>query len=130
MKISLALAPRRALSRQTAWGCLMSNLALPGLGSLMAGRISGYLQLVVALAGMVFTVISGTRFALWYLANWSQLQNPDSDPLATLSELWKRLRLPVLGIGIFCAALLWGLITSLAVLRESQAREDGRNPSG
>ena len=123
MKISLALGPRRALSRQTAWGYLMSNLALPGLGSLMAGRASGYLQLTIAIIGMILTVISGTRFALWYITNWSQLQSPDADPLTTLSELWKGLRWPALGIGIFCAALLWALITSLAVLHEARAQE-------
>ena len=123
MKISLVLGPRRALSRQTAWGCLMSNLALPGLGSLMAGRVSGYPQLLFAVAGMVFTVTSGTRFVFWYVANWSQLQNPDADPFTTLGELWKELRWPVLGMGIFCAALLWALITSLTILREARARE-------
>jgi hypothetical protein len=101
----------------------MSNLALPGLGSLMAGRISGYPQLLLALAGMVFTVTSGTRFVFWYIANWSRLQNPDADPFTTLGELWNELRWPVAGMGIFGAALLWALITSLTILREARARE-------
>ena len=52
MKISLALGPRRPLSRQTAWGCLTTNLALPGAGSLVAGRVSGYPQLALGVGGM------------------------------------------------------------------------------
>ena len=37
MKISLALGNPQALSRQTAWGCLTTNLAMPGFGSLVLG---------------------------------------------------------------------------------------------
>ena len=51
-KISLALGQRQALSRQTAWGCFTTNLALPGFGSLVAGRISGYFQVALAMVGL------------------------------------------------------------------------------
>ena len=68
MKISLALGPRQPLSRQTAWGYLTSNLALPGSGSLLAGRISGYAQLALGLGGLLMTVVFGLRFMLWYFA--------------------------------------------------------------
>jgi len=100
------------------------------LGSLMAGRVSGYPQMVIALAGMALTVISGTRFAVWYVANWSQLGNPDADPFTTLSELWKGLRWPALGMAIFCFGLLWALVTSLVVLREVRAHEQPPNLKG
>ena len=48
MKISLALGQRKPLDRTTAWGCLTANLAVPGCGSLVAGRVSGYFQLLLA----------------------------------------------------------------------------------
>ena len=61
-KVSLALGPRRPLSRQTAWGCFTTNLAMPGFGSLVAGRISGYAQAALTIGGMVLTMVFGARF--------------------------------------------------------------------
>src|SRR6266478_1303859 len=101
MKISLALGPRHPLSRQTAWGCLTTNLALPGSGSLVAGRRSGYAQLALAVSGMVLTLIFGLRFLAWFVANWSRFHQPDTDPFAALGEMWHVLRWPVVGIGVF-----------------------------
>ena len=52
MKISLALGPRRILDRSTAWACVLANQgALPGSGTLTAGRRIGYAQAALALAG-------------------------------------------------------------------------------
>ena len=38
MKLQLTSAKPRALSRSEAWGCVTANLAVPGSGSLAAGR--------------------------------------------------------------------------------------------
>src|ERR1041385_9071844 len=92
MKISLALGPRRPLSRQTAWGCLTTNLAMPGFGSLVAGRISGYPQVFLGIAGMILTTIFGVRALLWMLANWSRMHDPATDQFAAFGDLWKVLR--------------------------------------
>src|SRR5216684_5746226 len=100
-KISLALEPRRPLSRQTAWGCLTSNLALPGMGSLVAGRASGYAQAALAVIGTALTMIFGVHFIVWYLANWSRFYGSQSDPLGSLEELWLKLRWALAGIAIF-----------------------------
>src|SRR5690348_1541055 len=96
MRISLALGPRRPLSRQTAWGCLTSNLALPGSGSLLAGHRAGYGQLLLALAAFMVSTVFGLRFFLWEFANWSRLHNPEADPVAVLRETWIHLRLALL----------------------------------
>jgi hypothetical protein len=101
---------------------------MPGLGSLMAGRVSGYAQFVLGVGGMILSVISGTRFILWFLANWSRLQSPDADPFTTLAEMWTALRWPLLGLGVFCAAWLWSLSTSLSLLREARATESKSPP--
>jgi len=122
MKISLALGKREPLNRQTAWGCLTANLALPGCGSLVAGRISGYGQLAFAAAGLMLTVTFGTRFIFWYLANWSQLQQPsDMDPFGTMSEIWLHVRWALAGIAVFSAGWLWALGTSLHLLRQAKS---------
>src|SRR4051812_17590408 len=101
MKISLALGPRKPLSRQTAWGCLTANLALPGSGSLLAGRVIGYPQLALGGLGMLLTLVFGVRFLIWQITNWSRLHDPSGDPLGALVETWQSVRWAVLGIGLF-----------------------------
>lgn len=128
MKISLALGPRQALNRQTAWGCLTTNLAVPGFGSLMAGRISGYFQAALAFGGLGLTLISGARFAGWALANWSRLRNPQGDPVAALEELWHVSRWPLLGIALFGGAWLWSLATGWWLVQTAKQAEARKVP--
>jgi hypothetical protein len=128
MRISLALGKHRTLSRQTAWGCLTTNLAMPGFGSLIAGRVSGYPQAALGLGGLGLTLVFWVRFVLWYLANWSHLNDPMADPLATMSELWQAVRLPLLGMGIFAVGLLWALVTSWSIVRAARQAEQRRAP--
>ena len=70
MKISLALGKTRSLSRETALSCLTANLAMPGTGSLAAGRRSGYIELLLSFIGVVLTLVFGTRFLIWFAKNW------------------------------------------------------------
>ncbi|HEY5909447.1 MAG TPA: hypothetical protein VJA21_02455 [Verrucomicrobiae bacterium] len=123
MKISLALGPRRTLSRQSAWGCFTTNLALPGFGSLMAGRVSGYPQAALGLAGVALTTLFAARFFAWYLVNLSRMTGDQEDPFGTLVELWRAARWPLLGVSVFLAGWLWALVTSFQIL--SAARRDG-----
>ena len=120
MKISLALGERRPLSRQTAWGCLTSNIALPGSGSLMAGRKSGYPQAFLAIGGMILTLIFGVRGLLWMLANWSRTRDPAVDQFAVMSEMWQVLRWALLGMAIFGLGWLWALATGYAIVRSAK----------
>jgi hypothetical protein len=128
MRISLALGPRRTLSRQTAWGCLTTNLALPGFGSLVAGRISGYPQAVLALGGMGLTLVFGVPFILWFAANSARLHNPEADPLAAMLEMWLAVRWAVLGIALFVLGWLWALATSLSLLAAAKKEELPKAP--
>lgn len=128
MKISLALGPRQLLSRQTAWGCLTSNLALPGSGSLLAGRRSGYPQLALAMAGLLVITIFGLRFILWALANWSRLHAPEADPVESLLEIWLHLRLALLGFGIALIAWIWTLLTGLSILASAPKADNSSAP--
>jgi hypothetical protein len=90
------------------------------MGSLVAGRVSGYAQAALALAGMVLTMIFGVRFIVWYIANWSRLAGQQSDPLGTLGELWLELRWALAGFAIFAIGWLWALGTSWCIVREAK----------
>src|SRR5262245_61782376 len=127
MRISLALGPRRALSRQTAWGCLTSNLALPGSGSLVAGHPVGYAQLALALGGFAVSAVFGVRFIVWQLANWSRFHGPQADPVAELAEIWFHLRWALLGMAVVFIAFLWALMTSLVILRSASDENAANN---
>ena len=128
-KISLALGPRQPLSRQTAWGCLTTNLALPGFGSLVAGRRSGYPQVALMVCGLIVTTIFGVRFMAWAVANWGRLQQGNElDPFAGLGEMWLAMRWAVGGIAIFALGWLWALGTSLHILREADGPESRGKP--
>src|SRR6266576_2309348 len=101
MKFSLTLGPKRPLSRQTAWGCFTSNLALPGMGSLVAGYASGYGQALLAVGGMILSIVFGLRFVVWYFDNWARLYHSQTDPTEALGDMWQAIRWALLGIGIF-----------------------------
>src|SRR5437899_3330955 len=127
MKISLALGPRRPLDRQTAWGCLTTNLALPGFGSLVAGRLWGYPQLLLGLAGLSLTLIFGLRFILWSLSHWSELHDA-TDPLGALERMWQVGFWAFAGIVIFLVGWVWALATSLNILRGAQQNPPQSEP--
>ena len=128
MKVSLALGRRQPLSRQTAWGCLTTNIAMPGFGSLVAGRVSGYAQAALSVGGMIVTILFGVRFIFWYIANWARFHEAEADPMAALGEMWLALRWPVLGIGIFFVGWVWALATSFLIIRSAKAREPSSVP--
>jgi hypothetical protein len=128
MKISLALGPRQPLSRQTAWGCLTTNLALPGFGSLIAGRAVGYFQAALTVIGFGITLVFGLRFIVWCLKNWSRLYGPESDPSESFGLMWSMVRWPLLGMGVFAATWLWALGTSESIVREAKRAEAAKAP--
>jgi hypothetical protein len=112
-------AKRRRISRQTAWAFLTGNLALPGVGSLSAGRWIGGVQLALALGGMTLTLVFGFRFVAWYFENYDRLQGDPEDPLGVLREMWIAVRWALLGIGLFGVSWLWSLGTSFRILQTS-----------
>ena len=106
MRTSSAAPKRSPLDRPKAWSCLVSNLlVLPGMGSVMAGRRAGYVQILLGLAGFTLTLIAAARFVL----AWSQEFVLPNDP-----GLY---RMAIAGIAIFLVAWFWSLLTSLALFR-------------
>ena len=123
MKVSLALGERRPLSRQMAWGCCTTNLAIPGCGSLFAGRRVGYAQFALTAIGFGLTCIFGVQTIFWFLTNPNRSQQADDDPTQNLVMMWEHTRWPLLGVALFFTALFWAALTSASIVAESRAFE-------
>jgi hypothetical protein len=126
MKYSLTLRSRRALTRSEAKACLAANIALPGAGSLAAGRAVGYAQMGLAFAGLAISLVSGIPMIEWSLSNWAHITDPLSDPGNMLLELWRHARWPLAGIGLFVIGILWAAATGLQLV--SQSPQEGVPP--
>ncbi len=119
MKLSLALGKPRTLDRQTAWGCLTSNLAAPGSGTLFAGRRAGYAQLALAAIGLALTLIGGLGTLRWFAREYPRWQQASTDTTEKLQELWLNFRWPLLGMMLFLAGFLWALFSSVQIVLAS-----------
>ena len=128
MKTSSANASPEAPSVQTARGCAGTNLALPGFGSLMAGRGVGWPQAALTVAGFAFTVIFGVRCVVWFFQNKEAIYDPNSDPIEMLLQVWRAVRWALFGIGLFVVSWLWALGTNFALLRSARATQPGEKP--
>ena len=103
---------------------MASNLAVPGLGSLVGGRKVGILQMALYLSGFGITIGFGLQFVYWSLAHWSEYHGPnaEADPIKTLVDLWQHARWPFLGIGMCLLSWCWSLVTSRSLLAETEAK--------
>lgn len=105
---------RKELERKKAWGFLVTNLVvLPGAGSVMAGRKVGYLQAILALAGL--------GLSMWFswitLREWLVVREVTVPALSVLA---------MGGVGLMLVALawLWSLATGLSVLKEVERQPE------
>src|SRR5215510_13919384 len=128
MKISLVLGPRQALSRQTAWGCLTTNLAMPGAGSIAAGRPIGYVQLGFTAIGFALTTLFGIPLIAWGIAHWDKLYGSNRDVEAAFHSTWHLMKWALAGIGIFFFTWIWALLTSLQILYSARQTEESGLP--
>ena len=116
MKLVLASRAKGPANRTEAWACLTANLALPGSGSLAAGKSIGYYQLALAAAGFILSVATGIHLLEWMLGNWTRVNQSTGDPFETLATIWHEIRWPLAGLGIFATALMWAAMTSMQIL--------------
>ncbi len=110
MRISLVRrdAP---LDRRKAWACLALNLAAcPGLGSILAGRLSGWCEIVFSIIGFTWIV---RAFLLFITALFRQAHLPTD---------WRHhLAAAGTGLAIFALGWLWSALTSFLLLRSTSA---------
>lgn len=100
-------APDAHHRRERAWGVAIANqLALPGFGTVMAGRKIGYAQLTLSVAGVICVTVFLIHAVPQLGGLLRQLTNPSDDPDAALEFLaqW----VPWLGVA-FAGIVLWGI---------------------
>ncbi len=100
-----------------------NQLALPGLGTVMAGRKIGYVQLAFSIGGVLLT----TSFLIWCFPNLGDWFPPPVDDDVVLANLKKWLPwLFIAGTGILSFFIGWcmALFSSQSIIRE---RSTGRN---
>jgi len=102
--------PAPVVDRSKAWVCLLTNLFVcPGVGSILAGRRRGYLELGMALLGAAWmTFVLVRLFTVWI----QLLQAPP--------DAQNYIRSGMGGLTLFMGSWLWSLITSLSILRQSK----------
>jgi hypothetical protein len=116
VKLVPASRAKGPANRKEAWACLTANLALPGSGSLAAGKPIGYYQLALAAVGFIIMVVTGIHLLEWWMGNGNETNQTSDDPVQNLSILWHEIRGPLAGLGVAAMALLWAWITSLQIL--------------
>lgn len=93
------------VDRNGARTCLLLNLgAWPGLGSVLAGRVSGYGQMLLSLGGVLTVIAALFRFMAMM---WEETRYPTWRD----AFVWMALG----GLGAFLLAWFWALGTSLAI---------------
>jgi hypothetical protein len=99
------------LTRQAARNCIIMNqLATPGLGSLLGGRIvAGLLQLLLAIAGFLLV------FA-WFVMTMIQYYGMITGDVQVKSHT----TLALSGAALFIFSWLWALVTSISLWQQSK----------
>ncbi len=93
------------IDRNGARTCLLLNLgAWPGLGSVLAGRFSGWLQMMLSLGGLLVVVAALFRFM-------GMLMDETRYPTWQDSFVW----MAIGGFASFAIAWVWSLLTSLSI---------------
>ena len=116
-------APGPKARRERAWGVFIANqLALPGFGTLLAGRKIGYAQLTLS-AAAVACLTAFLIYAIPHLGEVLRLAlQPADDPdiLIALLREWKPWVITAAtGIVLWVIAWLWALKTSAQTLRDN-----------
>lgn len=107
-----------------ARACLLTNLlVLPGLGSVVASRATGWLQMTLSVLGVC---ASGTG-AIWSFRWIVKNREAMAEGAAQLADLMLPLGVAVVGLALFAAAWLWGLFTGIGLL--SEAKRDAPPPA-
>ena len=110
---------RPPLSRAAARNCLLINqLATPGLGSIMAGRVwPGIAQLTLAAAGCGLVIAWFAQVSVQVYKQFTA--GEESHPSGRLGQI---------GAAVFVLAWLWALSSSLDILRAARGTEASQTP--
>jgi hypothetical protein len=103
------------LSRDRAWAYVMRNVALPGYGSLKAGKtLTGLGELLLALAG--FFMLVAWMFRWMIRISQAELGEDLSPPPA--ARLWET------GVACIVVSWFWTMSTCISLMRQARAYEE------
>ena len=106
----MAPRPPRLPDRAHAWGCLLANLTVPGLGTVAGGaRVIGILQIGLSQTGFVVALV----WAIRTLCDWIH-----TGRLPAEIDRW--LVFGFAGAWLFLVIWLWSLVSSLQILRNTR----------
>lgn len=110
----MSFSSARLLSLDRAWSCVMMNFAMPGMGSMKAGRnFAGICQLGFALAGF-FLVCA-------WIVEWCyriyQAQVGETISKNSIGWLWQW------GAAGFSVSLVWTFATCVSLVRQAKRDE-------
>jgi thiol:disulfide interchange protein len=91
---------------------LLANLIVPGLGTLVARRRAGIVQVLVSQLGFALTLVWG----IWFAITWAQAGEFPED---TGPYLW----LGILGAIMFLIAWSWSLASSAILLKQTRTQQ-------
>jgi hypothetical protein len=106
--------PKIPLSRDRAWALVMRNVALPGWGSLQAGkRLAGTMELWLALGGFFLLVFWMFK---WMIRIAQSEMDEDLSPVPS-SWIWES--------GVICIVIAWigTMVSCFHLMREARAYE-------
>ena len=107
------------ITRDGARMCLLVNLcAWPGLGSVLARRRIGYVQMLLAVGGL-FTVVSALYKFMGMI--WEETRYPTWHDHFVLQAIG--------GIGAFVMSWIWSFVTSLSIRKEAVTPPPMRDPT-
>ena len=97
------------VNRSEAWGCLMMNLLVcPGMGTIVAGKRIGFVQLAGAGIGMALTLVGVFKLLGEFSMSAGQL-NINSQTVF----------IALFGIGLFLIFWAWGIVSGISILRSA-----------
>ena len=98
---------------------LVNQLATPGLGTLMLGKLAlGFSQLALAIAGFALVLA-------WFVAILGQYYGQISGNVEVKPIGW----IGLAGAGIFAVAWLWSLMTSIGFIRTAKREAEQERTS-
>ena len=102
-----------ARGRQAAWGFVLTNLVLPGLGTFAAGRrLEGALQLVISQSGFALMMVCANSF----VRTWIRLGSLPED-------FGPHVGFCTLGLALFFLAWIWSLASSYGILQDTRTSD-------
>jgi len=114
------------------WVCLMTNMTVPGMGSIIAKRyVAGAIQ---AIGSVIAFVMVGYCFSEFYAAmkDYSESLDDPDEMAAAMKSIFSKIKGPLIvgGVGVLILKVtwIWAQFTTAAVFKNEKAAD--QEPDG